>query len=216
MPRSTRWHTGTRAGCRRRSSRTRWPRRCGTFSGPETGSSRRSGADLGDVIIGPVQTSPSLNTTAVQALMAASRAFVGLTARSLAGVDGDVTLPQFRALVVLAVRGAQRSVDIAEELRVNPSTGTRMCDRLVRKGLIKRVRSTSDRRVVRLRLTAKGHDIVEQVVSRRRAELEQLVVATADLWQPAVLEALNAFAAAAGEVPEQDWWLGWAEHESDD
>jgi DNA-binding MarR family transcriptional regulator len=148
--------------------------------------------------------------------MAASRAFVGLTARSLAGVDGDVTLPQFRALVVLAVRGAQRSVDIAEELRVNPSTGTRMCDRLVRKGLIKRVRSTSDRRVVRLRLTAKGHDIVEQVVARRRAELEQLVAATADLWQPAVLEALNAFAAAAGEVPEQDWWLGWAEHESDD
>lgn len=148
--------------------------------------------------------------------MAASRAFVGLTARSLAGVDGDVTLPQFRALVVLAVRGAQRSVDIADELRVNPSTGTRMCDRLVRKGLIKRVRSTSDRRVVRLRLTAHGHDIVEQVVSRRRAELEQLVAATADLWQPAVLEALNAFAAAAGEVPEQDWWLGWAEHEADD
>jgi DNA-binding MarR family transcriptional regulator len=148
--------------------------------------------------------------------MAASRAFVGLTARSLAGVDGDVTLPQFRALVVLAVRGAQRSVDIAEELRVNPSTGTRMCDRLVRKGLVKRVRSTSDRRVVRLRLTAKGHDIVEQVVSRRRAELEQLVAATADLWQPSVLEALNAFAAAAGEVPEQDWWLGWAEHEADD
>ena len=148
--------------------------------------------------------------------MAASRAFVGLTARSLAGVDGDVTLPQFRALVVLAVRGAQRSVDIAEELRVNPSTGTRMCDRLVRKGLIKRVRSTSDRRVVRLRLTVQGHSIVEQVVSRRRAELEQLVAATADLWQPSVLEALNAFAAAAGEVPEQDWWLGWAEHEADD
>jgi DNA-binding MarR family transcriptional regulator len=159
-------------------------------------------------------SSSSLNTTAVQALMAASRAFVGLTARSLAGVDGDVTLPQFRALVVLAVRGPQRSVDIAEELRVNPSTGTRMCDRLVRKGLIKRVRSTSDRRVVRLRLTSKGHDIVEQVVTRRKAELEQLVAATADLWQPAVIEALTAFAAAAGEVPEQDWWLGWAEHES--
>jgi len=148
--------------------------------------------------------------------MAASRAFVGLTARSLAAVDGDVTLPQFRALVVLAVRGPQRSVDIAEELRVNPSTGTRMCDRLARKGLIKRVRSTSDRRVVRLRLTSKGHDIVEQVVTRRRTELEQLVAATADLWQPAVIEALSAFAAAAGEVPEQDWWLGWAEHESGD
>ena len=152
----------------------------------------------------------------MQALMAASRAFVGLTARSLAGVDGDVTLPQFRALVVLAVRGPQRSVDIADELRVNPSTGTRMCDRLVRKGLVKRVRSTSDRRVVRLRLTANGHDIVETVVARRRAELEELVAATADRWQPEVIEALNAFAAAAGEVPEPDWWLGWVEHANDE
>jgi DNA-binding MarR family transcriptional regulator len=151
----------------------------------------------------------------VQALMLASRAFVGLTARSLAGIDGDVTLPQFRALVVLAVRGPQRSVDIAEELRVNPSTGTRMCDRLVRKGLVRRLRSTSDRRVVRLRLTPAGHDIVEQVMTRRREELVRLVAATADLWQPVVTKALCAFAEAAGEPDEHDWWLGWTAHAAD-
>jgi DNA-binding MarR family transcriptional regulator len=151
----------------------------------------------------------------VQALMLASRAFVGLTARSLAGIDGDVTLPQFRALVVLAVRGPQRSVDIAEELRVNPSTGTRMCDRLVRKGLVRRLRSTSDRRVVRLRLTRAGHDIVEQVMTRRREELVRLVAATADLWQPVVTKALCAFAEAAGEPDEHDWWLGWTAHAAD-
>ena len=144
--------------------------------------------------------------------MLASRAFVGLTARSLAGIDGDVTLPQFRALVVLAVRGAQRSIDIAEELRVNPSTGTRMCDRLIRKGLVRRTRSASDRRVVRLRLTRTGHDIVEQVMNRRRAELERLVAATADLWEPVVTQALCAFAEAAGELDEHDWWLGWSAH----
>ncbi len=151
----------------------------------------------------------------MQALMLASRAFVGLAARSLADIDGDVTLPQFRALVVLAVRGPQRTVDIAEELRVNPSTGTRMCDRLVRKGLVRRIRSSSDRRVVRLRLTPAGHDIVEQVISRRRAELERLVAATAELWQPAVTHALTAFARAAGEPAEHDWWLGWAAHGGD-
>jgi DNA-binding MarR family transcriptional regulator len=160
----------------------------------------------------------SVNEDAVQALMLASRAFVGLTARSLADIDGDVTLPQFRALVVLAVRGPQRSIDIAEELRVNPSTGTRMCDRLIRKGLVRRTRSSRDRRVVRLRLTQPGHDIVEQVMTRRRAELERLVAATAQLWQPVVTQALCAFAEAAGEPDESDWWLGWAAHaaETDD
>jgi DNA-binding MarR family transcriptional regulator len=161
-------------------------------------------------------SSPPVSEAAVQALMLASRAFVGLAARSLASVDGDVTLPQFRTLVVLAVRGPQRGIDIAEELRVNPSTGTRMCDRLIRKGLVRRMRSTTDRRVVRLRLTQAGHDLVEQVIRRRREELVRLVAATADLWQPVVTDALAAFAAAAGEIGEQEWWLGWSAHAGED
>jgi len=164
-------------------------------------------------------TRPADPDPAVQALMLASRAFVGLTVRALAAVEAEVeaevTLPQFRALVVLAVRGTLRSADIAEELQVNPSTGTRMTDRLAAKGLVRRVRSTDDRRVVRLRLTRAGHDIVEQVVARRRGELERIVAATAGVWQPAVTEALTAFAAAAGEMPEQEWWLGWRQHEND-
>jgi DNA-binding MarR family transcriptional regulator len=145
----------------------------------------------------------------VEALMMASRAFVGITARSLAGLDADVTLPQFRALMVLAARGPQRPADISAELRVAPSTGTRMCGRLVRKGLIRRTRTPSDRRVVRLRLTPAGRDLVEEAVRRRRAELAGIVAATAEHWQPAVTAALQAFAEAAGELPEQDWWLGW-------
>ena len=147
--------------------------------------------------------------------MLASRALVGITVRALGAVQAEVTLPQFRALVVLAVRGTLRSADIAEELQVNPSTGTRMTDRLAAKGLVRRVRSTDDRRVVRLRLTRAGHDIVEKVMTRRRGELERIVAETAGVWQPAVTAALTAFAAAAGEVPEQEWWLGWQQHEND-
>jgi DNA-binding MarR family transcriptional regulator len=153
---------------------------------------------------------PAREQAAVEALMVASRAFVGLAARSLADLDADVTLPQFRTLVVLASRGPQRSVDISNELGVAASTGQRMCDRLVRKGLVRRARSTSDRRVVELRLSATGRDLVEKGINRRRAELSRIVAATPDLWQPRVTEALTAFAAATGEVPEQEWWLGWA------
>jgi hypothetical protein len=38
------------------------------------------------------------------AVLTASRALVGVAARSLAIVDAEVTLPQYRALVVLAPR----------------------------------------------------------------------------------------------------------------
>jgi DNA-binding MarR family transcriptional regulator len=162
-----------------------------------------------------VHPSPPGHDDAVQALMLASRAFVGLAAQSLSTVDDDVTLAQFRTLVVLAAQGPQRSIDIAAELRTNPSTTTRMCDRLVRKGLIRRTRSSRDRRVVQLRLSPLGQQIVEQVMEHRRAELIRLVQATADRWTPEVSAALRAFAAAVGERPEQEWWLGWSARHHD-
>lgn len=160
---------------------------------------------------GCVQTSlPAVDRAVLDALMTASRAFVGLAARSLASLDADVTLPQFRVLVILATRGPQRLVDIAAQLGVVPSTGTRMCDRLIRKGLVRRTRSAEDRRVTRLRLTPAGRTLVGEAIRRREEELTRILQATAGQWRPPVTKALLAFAAAAGEVPEQEWWLGWA------
>jgi DNA-binding MarR family transcriptional regulator len=152
----------------------------------------------------------------VDALLAASRALVGLAARSLADLDADVTLPQYRALVVLASRGPQRVVDISTELGVNPSTGTRMCDRLVRKRLIRRYRSTTDRREVRLTLTPTGRELVDEVTKRRRVELVRLVDAMPDAWAKPLVAALRSLTTAAGELPDDQWWLGWTPTEPDD
>ena len=157
----------------------------------------------------------SAEAEVLEALLAASRALVALAARSLAGLDGDVTLPQYRALVVLATRGPQRVVDISAELGVSPSTGTRLCDRLVRKGVVRRTRSATDRREVRLSLTSAGRDLVDEVTQRRREELTRVVAAIPQRWHPAVTRALLAFAAASGEVPEGQWWLGWSAGEAD-
>jgi DNA-binding MarR family transcriptional regulator len=148
--------------------------------------------------------------------MLASRAFVGLAARSLAAVDDEVTLPQFRVLVALAVRGPRRSTDIAEEFQVNPSTVTRMLDRLTRKGLVRRTRSTTDRRAVQVRATPAGRRTVEEVLDRRRAELRRVVETTGSLWGPEVITALTAFAEAVGESGDQEWWLGFSNDRSPD
>ncbi|NJC71219.1 MarR family transcriptional regulator [Planosporangium thailandense] len=151
----------------------------------------------------------------VEALLTASRAIVALAARSLAGLDVEVTLPQFRTLVVLAERGPQRAADVASELRVNPSTGTRMCDRLVRKGLIRRTRATGDRRVVRLALTPAGRALVEEVTRRRREDLSRIVAAMPAQGNAVLVQGLRSFALAAGELPEDEWWLGWQDRGDD-
>lgn len=147
----------------------------------------------------------------VDALLGASRALVGVAARSLAARDGAVTLNQYRVLVLLCARGALRSTDVAEALGVTPPSGTRICDRLAQKGLVRRSRSPLDRRAVKISATPEGRDLVDQVSSTRRVELGQIVEQMPHLSQRAFVDSLRAFSTAAGEVPEQDWALGWGQ-----
>ena len=146
----------------------------------------------------------------VDTVLAASRALVAVAARSLAVAGDEVTLPQYRALVVLAASGPQGTAELAAALAVNPSTATRMCDRLVRKGLVRRQRQSGDRRAVRITLTAAGRDMVTEVSQRRRAELARLLGALPAEEHEPVIAAFRAFAAAAGELPEPGAALGWA------
>ena len=143
------------------------------------------------------------------AVLTASRVLVAVAARSLAEHESEVSLPQYRALVVLASRGPQRPVDLAQALGVDPSTATRMCDRLVRKKLIVRRRDVTDRRVVMLSLSASGRRLVERVTRRRRREIEQILGVVDPAEHANLVRALAVFAEAAGELPESDWLRSW-------
>lgn len=146
---------------------------------------------------------------AVDAVLRASRALVAIAARSLAEVGEDVTLAQYRALVVLASRGPRGLSALAEALAVTGSTATRMCDRLVRKNLVARREEPSDRRQVRISLTPTGRRLVAVVTSKRRAEIARVLWAIPREEQPGIVDALRRLSAAAGEISEQDWSSGW-------
>jgi len=152
--------------------------------------------------------SPELDAI-IETVLTASRVFVAIAARSLADIETDVTLPQFRLLIVLAAHGPQGLGALAELLAVNASTATRMCDRLIRKGLVRRRTSPSDRREVRLALTEKGRGLVGHATKQRRLELSHLLKAVPIAEQHHLVRALAYVNAAAGEVPDQDWASGW-------
>jgi DNA-binding MarR family transcriptional regulator len=143
--------------------------------------------------------------TAVDAVLTASRALVAVSTRSLGAAAEDTTIAQYRALVVLASRGPQRMVDLAGALDVSPSTAGRMCDRLVRKGLVRRHRARADRRVVQVSITPAGRQVVDQATARRRVLLAAILAKLSAEEQLAVAAALETFAAAAGEVPDDQW-----------
>jgi DNA-binding MarR family transcriptional regulator len=135
----------------------------------------------------------------VESLLRASRALMSITARSLASVNEEVTLPQFRSLVVLSTAGPQTVSALADRLAVHASTMTRMCNRLVTRGLVVRVPSAVDRREVVIALTDMGTSVVEHVMTARRRELDTVVQRMGADDRAAAITALNKFAEAAGE-----------------
>ena len=142
------------------------------------------------------------DVAAVEAVLTASRTLVAVATQSLGAAAEDTTIAQYRALVVLASRGPQRLTDLAGALDVTPSTAGRMCDRLLRKGLIRRHRARADRRAVQVSLTAAGRQVVDQATARRRALIAGILGRLPARQQSAVAGALAAFAAAAGEIPD--------------
>jgi DNA-binding MarR family transcriptional regulator len=142
---------------------------------------------------------------AVDAVLSASRSLIAVATRSLGAAAEETTIAQYRALVVLASRGPQRLTDLAGALDVAPSTAGRMCDRLVRKGLVRRHRARSDRRAVLVSITAAGRDVVDQATTRRRALIADILRTMSAGQQMDVARALGAFAAASGEVPDSQW-----------
>jgi DNA-binding MarR family transcriptional regulator len=141
----------------------------------------------------------------IDAVLTASRTLVAVAEQSLGAAAEETTLAQYRALVVLASRGPQRMVDLARALQVTAPTAGRMCDRLVRKGLIRRHRARTDRREVLVSITAAGRQVVDEATRRRRALLSEILGRLPASQQAAVAAGLQAFAAAAGEVPDSHW-----------
>jgi DNA-binding MarR family transcriptional regulator len=150
----------------------------------------------------------TLDDSVAMALVA-SRALVGVAARSLSALEPDVTLPQYRALVLLSSRGEQNVGTLADALGIHPSTATRLCDRLLTKGLIDRATSVGNRREVTVTLSSEGRALVSAVMRSRHRELRRIVGRIDPQARRALIDAFDAFAVAAGELPDDAWKLGW-------
>ena len=74
-----------------------------------------------------------------------------------------LTSAQWGPLLRLQTTGGSTVAELARWLNVDAGAMTRLLDRLEKKGLCKRVRSTADRRVVQVELTPEGQTAISQV-----------------------------------------------------
>ena len=138
---------------------------------------------------------------ALDLLQSLTRILTGVALRSLDVLDGAVTLAQFRMLAALADLGPARSVRVAAALRLEPSTVTRLADRLVAAGHVARGSEPGHRGVVTLELTASGRQLVGKVAASRQQELERMLGRLTAASQVRVAAALRELLTAAGDGP---------------
>ena len=102
----------------------------------------------------------------------------------------DLTMPQARTLVYLS-QGTKRMKELSAHLRSGMSSATSMVDRLVKKELVERVDDRTDRRVVAIRLTPKGEEVVDRFLRMGRMKYEAFAETLTDEEMAAAIEVVE-------------------------
>jgi DNA-binding MarR family transcriptional regulator len=112
----------------------------------------------------------------------------------------DYTPAQVNTLRAIASRPEWRMSDLSQRLRVSAGSLTTMINRLIEAGLVQRNRSDLDRRVVTVKLTQNGRELLQ--ASRQRA-VRNLQALLADLpadEQARLNQALSVIVDVLGKV----------------
>ena len=119
--------------------------------------------------------------------------------------EGDQALEpaQYDALELLLTEADWRMTDFARLLGVDPSTATRMVDRLVKAGVAARVPSSVDGRGVVIRGTRAGRLRRTHVVEGRRQLMREFIEVFEDEELNALIELMERLADRMAEVADE-------------
>ena len=84
---------------------------------------------------------------------------------------GDLSDSQFGTLEMLLHLGPLHQKAIGQKLLVSKSNVVAVIDKLEAQGLVKRQRSTEDRRCIFVHLTAKGRDLIQELLPDHAAAI---------------------------------------------
>ncbi len=130
-------------------------------------------------------------------------------------MDLDLTIPQLRAIFLLAESGSMRMSPMAQELDITLSACSHLVDKLVRSGFASRSADPDDRRVVHCTLTGKGQALAERLrqsipferqefLDRLTVEELRIIVQAMTIFQRVIAELQAEFARHSQGVKTAD------------
>ncbi|MEY3805584.1 MAG: hypothetical protein RIR69_396 [Actinomycetota bacterium] len=119
--------------------------------------------------------------------------------------NNDVTVEpgQMDALDLLVTVDSCRMGDLAEHLRIDPSTATRAVQRLIKDNLACKVHHEGDGRVVEVAATDKGRHVHTVVAERRRKIILGIMTRFSKAERVQLADFLERFVAATDSVVEE-------------
>jgi DNA-binding MarR family transcriptional regulator len=107
-----------------------------------------------------------------------------------------VSPTQLRTLRLVADNPGLNVNGLAERLGVNPSSASRLCDRLEALGLLDRQAADRDRREVKISLTAQSRTLLDKLAEHRRRALTAVLASMTEPARRDLERSLAAFAQA--------------------
>lgn len=104
-----------------------------------------------------------------------------------------LTMPQMITLLAIHDRQSCRMGELAEATQQSGGTLTGIVDRLIADGLVERVRSVNDRRVIEVTLTPEGQTRVSEVIEARLADMTHMLASFSERQLDQFAELLGQF-----------------------
>jgi DNA-binding MarR family transcriptional regulator len=114
-----------------------------------------------------------------------------------------LTAVQFRVLQIVAERGHSTATEIARRMRVSQATVTSLVDKLVKRGMVTREKSLSDRRQINILISERGRETIRLAPDALQQRYVRKFEALED-WEQAQLVASLERVAAMLDAGDMD------------
>lgn len=111
-------------------------------------------------------------------------------------LDLNLTIPQLRIIKTVERLGRASGRQLADEFGVSPAAIVPVCDRLEAMGFVRRVRDTTDRRILWFELTESGAGILDIMSASMHSRIKPAIAALSESDREALIGILDALAGA--------------------
>lgn len=121
-----------------------------------------------------------------------------------AGSYRQISSTHLHVLYMLVSRGAMPMSRLADQLHVSLPNVTGIVERMVEKGLVERTRPEDDRRVVQVRITDAGRQVLDEIDTVKRQEMANVICRLTPEQQDRALRAFTDMRIATEQLADEE------------